>query len=160
MERVSCRRCCQGGRSGFGKEDKKIAVLCSYSVFPQTVGDRSMGLNKTQSDPVCFLLWCSHLYVEWPGVLPSLFLQGKMALRSLGYYNRAGVCGYCQTLKGSLTLNGTQADSHPSSHTMCPLHVTSSYHSAPGSSTLLSHVLFLVYLQREHRQTIKIYILI
>lgn len=111
MERVSCRRCCQGGRSGFGKEDKKIAVLCSYSVFPRTVSDRSMGLNKTQSDPVCFLLWCSHLYVEWPGVLPSLFLQGKMALRSLGYYNRAGVCGYCQTLKGSLTLNGTQADS-------------------------------------------------
>ena len=54
----------------------------------------------------------------------------------------------------------TQADCHPSSLTMCPLHVTSSYHSAPGSSTLLSHVLFLVYLQREHRQTIKIYILI
>ena len=110
MELVSCRRTCQGGRSGFGKEDRKIAVLPSYSLFSWTIGDRVWDWTNPRLT-VCFLLCCSHLCVEWPGALPSLFLQGKMALRSLGCYNRAGVCGYCQTLKGSLTLNGTQADS-------------------------------------------------
>lgn len=111
MELVGCRGCSQGSRSGFGKEDRKIAVLSSYNVFSQTVGDQSVGLSKPQSDPVCFLLRGSHLCVEGPGALPSLFLQRRMAPRSLGCYNRAGVCGYCQTPQGSLTINGPQIDS-------------------------------------------------
>lgn len=75
-------------------------------------------------------------------------------------HDTTSICSQLELEGKTSFLPGTQADSHPSTCTMCPLHVTSSYHSAPGSSTLLSRILFLVYLQREHRQTIKIYILI
>lgn len=91
---------------GFGKESQQIAVLSSHIIFFWTAGDREHETEQNpKSDPACFLLSGSYLYVEWPGVLPPVLPQGKVSLRLLWCHSRARAGWYCETL----ILNCTEA---------------------------------------------------